>query len=210
MRFPTHLRLFGTLPSPDLYVRARIQDWHGWTPDLLPIIFAGECIKKQGNKDHAPGHLAAAFHATLILLVLMYLDTRRSSSEMMPAWMYLYGLAYDEQGFSVYIHFPKPRVSGDRLEWDFVSLLLTSKFKAIDYDRGRRMRALAFLFKIRSHSFFLLEQLRSWASNRSGTVSNLKKLVARAELETGKVRMFDLYSFVVCLFLLQIPTLDLD
>jgi hypothetical protein len=116
--------------------------------------------------------LAVAFHATLIILILYYLDNRTSPSDPLPEWLYLYGIEYIEHGFVVHVHYPyyefyNPQPgsnSGWEPGWRFASARFTDRYSEVfkDTETELRLSALAFLFHMRSHSMYILEKLKAW------------------------------------------------
>ncbi|CAG8560533.1 10552_t:CDS:1, partial [Acaulospora colombiana] len=151
-------------PNPDIYVRIDFEDQLGWHDDLKPIIFAGECKTEKTRSKNTPAQLAVAFHATLIILILYYLDNRSSGSDPLPAWLFLYGIEYTEHGFFVHVHFPYYHFDGPNPGWGFVSAKFTDEFSKVfkNGDTDLRLSALALLFRMRSQAMFVMEKLKEW------------------------------------------------
>ncbi|CAG7850322.1 SubName: Full=Uncharacterized protein {ECO:0000313/EMBL:CCA75764.1} [Serendipita indica DSM 11827] len=162
--FPPLLRAFGTDPSPDIYNRADINTLDWGNEKLMPVFFAGEC-KPSHKYDEwdVPAQLASAFHGTLVILVLYYLDNRANTRDPLPPWLFLYGIGYTEKNVMVYSHHPAYRPDKDTAipRWHFVSSELYT-FPSAFRDGRRRCRLLSALYRIRSHSLFVLEQLQQW------------------------------------------------
>jgi hypothetical protein len=170
--------MFGSNPSPDVY--SRVAELQGWASKLLPVLFAGEC--KQGDKhtENTKAQLACAFHATLVILVLYYLDNRRSSTEPLPHWLYLDAVDYVENGFLIYAHYPR-YIYEPEPHWEFVSTIITKKYQEVFQDSmvEYSVQATAALLRLVTHTYFVLHQLRQW--KRAATV--LKPLAEQAAWE---------------------------
>jgi hypothetical protein len=164
--FIQHLTVLGSIPSPDICVRATSDGiLEGWHPSLLPVLVALEAKQGATYTKNTKVQLASSLQATLVLLILYYLDTRRSTGEACPPWLFLCGIVYVEWGMEIYSHHPYYENEGEKAGWGFQSTLLTSKFREAFKPRSDpyiRCEALAALFKIRSHSKFILEQLEKW------------------------------------------------
>ncbi|PVF91635.1 hypothetical protein CPB86DRAFT_298149 [Serendipita vermifera] len=172
--FQDHLKVFGSNPSPDLYVRALGEAFAGgpesWHPWLLPIIFAAECKPQKGyQKEQANAQLAVAFQATMIILILYYLDSRPSATAAIPPWMFLYGIQYTENGLLIRAHCPWYKHDSEKPEWQFRSVLVTQAYNNVfqKKDEALLLRLLAALLKIRSHSWYVLKQLQAWKRGTS-------------------------------------------
>jgi hypothetical protein len=153
---------------PDIFARINFDDELGWHEDLMPVIFAGECKTKKSQNKRTRVQLAVAFHATLIILILYYLDNRSSVSDPLPQWLYLYGIEYTEHGFVVHVHYPyyqfNPTEQDEEAGWRFASALFTDKYSKVfkNGDTGLKLSALSFLFRMRSQGMFILEKLKAW------------------------------------------------
>ena len=171
--------MFGSNPSPDIY--SRIAEMLGWAPTLLPVLFAGECKRGVSHTKNTKAQLACAFHATLIILVLYYLDNRRSSTEPLPPWLYLDAIDYVENGFLIYAHYPQ-YVYEPKPHWKFVSAQVTNAYAQVFQNPRTELsvRATAALLRLVTHTHFLLRKLTKW--ERAATV--LKPLFEQAAWET--------------------------
>jgi len=125
----------------------------------------------------------------LIVLILVHLSTRKSATQKLLPWMFIYAFCYTERGITVYAHFPKFVASPDGKggKWKFVSWRVTDKFKNM-WARNRtedlRMRGLATLYLMRSHTEFVLEQLLAWSKNLPHSVLPIiDRLIARSQLQ---------------------------
>ena len=137
----------------------------GWNSNLLPVLFAAECKQGSTHTLDTRAQLATALQATLIILILYYLDTRRSQESACPPWLFLYGIEYVELGMWIHAHCPYYDHEAQPPQWRFKSTLITRRYDACFRANDppyMRMQALAALFKIRSHSLFVLKQLKSW------------------------------------------------
>ncbi|PVF96946.1 hypothetical protein CPB86DRAFT_874528 [Serendipita vermifera] len=161
---PCHLRPSGACPRPDIFARVNFDDNLGWYEDLKPIIFGGECKTQKTQSKNTPAQLAVAFHATLIILILYYLDNRSCASDPLPGWLYLYGIEYTEHGFVVHVHFPYYKFEEPNFGWGFISAKFTDEFSQVfkSGDTALRLSALAFLFRMRSQGMFIMEKLKTW------------------------------------------------
>lgn len=164
LRFPLHLRPVVAMPHPDSYARVNFADELGWHEDLKPIIFGSECKTKKTQTKNTRAQLAVAFHATLIILILYYLDNRSCASDPLPEWLFLYGIEYIEHGFVVHVHYPHYNFDDPNAGWGFTSAMFTDKFSEVfkGCDTGLRLSALAFLFRMRSQGMFVMEKLKAW------------------------------------------------
>jgi hypothetical protein len=135
-----------------------------WGPLATPVIFAAQYIRH----DHAEAYtqLAQVFHQTIIVLILYYLDTRRSMDDPLPSWMYLYGIVYDDDGFDTVAHYPlfwSGKEKGGRYGWGASSRLMNRRFYDIFSESPQsRGPGLASLLRIQSHNKFILNQLQAW------------------------------------------------
>lgn len=186
--FINALRLFATTSKPDYAARLSQKEWGDWTPLLAMILMYGEGKTQQAyNASRRPeAQLAMNGVAILVLFILMYLSTReRSDSEdkALPPWMYTNSFVYTERGFTIYGHHPK-FVSG---KWKFVSWKMSQHFHDVltwGTSQAGRMRCLAAFFQMRSHTLFVLEQIREWKKNLPESVTPvMKMLIAKAHLD---------------------------
>lgn len=164
LKFHSHLTVLGSDPSPDIYVRALVDTLaEGWDPNLLPVLFAAECKQAKTHSLETKAQLATALQATLIILILYYLDTRHSQDSPCPPWLFLYGVIYTEDGMWIHAHHP---IYDHRAAcWRLKSTLVTDKFQKIFQSKSKRdirIRGLVALLKIRSHSLFVLQRLEDW------------------------------------------------
>ena len=140
----------------------------------MPILFCGECKPKEIITDDVQAQLAAALNATLILLILYYLDTRETVSTPMPPWLFIFGIAYVAEGFMVYAHYPRYDFDREgRGKWGFVSVPVTDSYVEVfttDTIESKRIFALAALFRMREHGCFLLDKLADWKNSGAALV----------------------------------------
>jgi hypothetical protein len=72
---------------------------------------------------------AASAQATLIILIIFYLDTRKSTEDPAPWWLFVPGIDYTENGFVIAAHYPRCIVDEEgHSEWGFQSMILTDRF----------------------------------------------------------------------------------
>ncbi|PVF92488.1 hypothetical protein CPB86DRAFT_183763 [Serendipita vermifera] len=166
MSFPVHMLAMASGLRPDKYVRAS-KNYLNWDKGLLPVVFAEECKPRKNLNEDTCAQLAASLHPSLVILVLYYLDTRTSLMSPLPPWLFLYGIVYTEKGVIIWAHYPtiKHDTTNQTSAWKFRSSLITRKYEdAFDdtTNAGSRIQLLAALLKIRSHSLYVLEQLKVW------------------------------------------------
>lgn len=135
---------------------------------------AEQAITILAARSYAPGceleaatELAYSFHQTMMLLVLHYLDHRRSTDDPLPPWMFLYGLTFDEMGFWIRIHHPiylfEAIHDSGHGRWGAYSFLALSEYRELfEPSLGGRAVALAALLRIRSHAHYVFSQLEKW------------------------------------------------
>ncbi|PVF91638.1 hypothetical protein CPB86DRAFT_878409 [Serendipita vermifera] len=165
--FPSHMTILGSIPSPDKYVRVPSR-YLKWNRTLLPILFAIENKTFITQSENTGAQLAAAFHSTLIILVLYYLDTRRELNSALHPWLFLYGLECTKFGVCIRAHYPSyefNKTEPAQSAWKFKSYLVTEKYQDVFNPttlKSIQLQLLAALLKIRSHSLYVLEQLKAW------------------------------------------------
>ena len=149
-------------PSIDLVVRGTSPA----APEQAITILAARSYGP-GRELDAATELAYSFHQVMMLLVLYYLDHRRSIGDPLPPWMFLYGLTFDEMGFVIRIHHPiylfeTIRTRG-RDRWGAYSFCARGDYQELfDPSLTARGLALAALLRIRSHAHYVFSQLRNW------------------------------------------------
>ena len=120
-----------------------------------------------GRELEAATELAYSFHQVMMLLVLHYLDHRRSVDDPLPPWMFLYGLTFDGIGFSIRVHYPIYLLESihhrghDR--WGACSFQARTEYQEV-FEPSLANGALAFaaLLRIRSHAHYVFSQLEIW------------------------------------------------
>jgi hypothetical protein len=126
--------------------------------------------------------------AGLIMIIIMHLSTRKSPTQKLLPWMFLYAFVYTERGITIYAHFPKLVVdAAGKSGWKFVSWKVSEIFASMWTKNGTvelRMRGLAVVYLMRSHTEFVLEQLLAWSQNLpKSAIPIMETLIARAEAE---------------------------
>jgi hypothetical protein len=112
--------------------------------------------------------LAGAFHATLIILILYYLDTRQSIEDRLPPWMIVYGIVYNKTGFLIRQHCPiyyqkdDERRQAGSYGWGAITFPICYFDNAFTNPPGPRPRALAALQRLSGHAQHILEKLQNW------------------------------------------------
>jgi hypothetical protein len=198
IRFPDHLLLFSTAPHPDYGVRAGGDRWSHWPITLLPIVASGDNKRPKNNSNNkrpkndprdTEAQLACNMRPTLILEILMYLDTRTKADAPLPAWMWNFSWICTSTGFVIYIHYPSPKLSEDGKDWRWtmVSLILTKAYSNVwaSNDKPSRLRAKAAVDLMVSHTSFVHNQIHAWSISRGqfGKAGIMNQLLARAEYE---------------------------
>jgi hypothetical protein len=164
----------------------------GWHEDLMPIIFGGECKPQITYSKNTCAQLAVAFHSTLVILILYYLDNRTSTSDLLPNWLFIYGIEYTEFGFIVRVHYPY--YDFEEASWKFGSVKFTEQFSRVfgKKEADQRLSALAFLFRMRSHGLLIKRKLSEWT--RAPEVLVVLQHQAMLEREFNNVRFIFSYD----------------
>jgi hypothetical protein len=189
LRFLHCLRLFGTDPKADYAARLSGEEWNLWGILLALCLFSGECKPHDKFVSQTVAQLAMNSVAGLIMIIIMHLSTRKSPSQKLLPWMFLYAFVYTEQGITIYAHFPKLVVTADgKSRWKFVSWRVSNTFETMwkygTVDMELRMRGLAAVYLMRSHTEFVLEQLLAWSQNLpKSAIPIMETLIARADAE---------------------------
>lgn len=123
---------------------------------------------RDNNEKAAIQALALAFQPMMTLLTLYHLDTRTSRDDLMPWWMCLFGVIYDEKGISIEAFTPayqEPRdvSSNGEIGWRAETSSFSRKFRHhMGLPPHDWSGMIASLYRIQSHCSHVLEQLRSW------------------------------------------------
>ncbi|KIM22267.1 hypothetical protein M408DRAFT_28817 [Serendipita vermifera MAFF 305830] len=186
-RFADPLRFFGTTPEPDYAVRLFGKKWSHWTPLMALVMASGECKPIQKLKADTEAQLAMNSVATLVILILVYLSTRKSKKDPLPAWMFTMSFTYTQYGFVIYGHFPRVEKSPRGPEWKFVSWQIANRFERVwesDTPNNLRMAGLAVLYELRAHTEFVVKQIGAWSDNLPPSVTPImERLIAKAHLD---------------------------
>jgi hypothetical protein len=135
--------------------------------------------------------LACNMRPTLILEILIYLDTRPTAHAPLPAWMWTFSWISTDSGFVVYVHYPSPKLleGGKDWRWTMVSLVLTKKYRDVwrSGSKAAHLRAKAAIDMLVSHTSFVHDQILAWSASRGqfGVGGIMNQLLARAEYEQG-------------------------
>jgi hypothetical protein len=133
-----------------------------------PILLAAQY--NNGDERTAIEQLAQIFHTTLVLFVLYYLDLRGSLDQQIPKWMVLYGIVYNEEGFTIKEFFPTFHFGKDKtfpFNWGACSASTTSFTGTFQLPPANRSRSLMALTRIRSHARAILQRFVEWKRWRS-------------------------------------------
>jgi hypothetical protein len=149
-----------------------------WDPPVRPVLLAAQYINR--DERAAIEQVAEAFHRTLVLFILYYLALRKSSDEMIPKWMVLYGILYNEEGFSIQefypvAHFDSHAVSSTHstFSWKAASISTANFMECFSSPPYYRATAIAALLRIRSHAGGILQKLKEWDSYKGLIESSL-------------------------------------
>lgn len=156
-------------PPPDYTCRVLPQAI-GWEPDLCPILFALQ--HSNGDVHAAEIILMEALQPTMVILILLYLDTRRSVDEPLPEWMVVYGAIYDHNGMHIRAYHPCVKPFGDSRSsnmeygWGATWIPCGRPFTHV-FQPGRSgslgtITALSVLSRLQGHCLHVLQQLKSW------------------------------------------------
>lgn len=173
MEFPPHLRVLGSTPRPDMYFRAVYGRDLPWKPDLMPVLFGGECKLAGRCTKNTQAQLAASFNATLIIFILYYLDNRPHRRAPLPEWLFLWGIVYTEYGFIICVHFPFYSF-GATPSWGFVSSIYNTRYEYLWHGNSlpSRMLALINVLCMMRHNDVVLKNLKEW-TKRGGAEAAL-------------------------------------
>ncbi|CCA75853.1 hypothetical protein PIIN_09848 [Serendipita indica DSM 11827] len=155
--------LFGLPTIVDVACLPASDSWI-WNQELAPILIAAHYHGKDG--ESTAEILASSFHATLITFILYYLDTRSSVTDQLPTWMVLFGVAYNEDGITIFEHYPVYRTGrGNNVKpgWGSRSSEISTQFRSLfDQSDEGRGQSLALLLRIGSHCRQILSHLEQW------------------------------------------------
>jgi len=195
------MRPFNTVPRPDFAVRAAGPAWKHFPENLRPVLFSADA--KLETRDRDPAQIAMNSTGTLILFILMYLDTRIKPEGRISGECWIPALIYHKWGFTAYAHYPKLVLEEDgNWSWRFVSRVLTKAFDSAwveneEEESSLRMRGLNALTIFRAHASLAAKSLLEWTRNNrsvddtpgAGTSPEgrqvLDQLIARAHWEAG-------------------------
>jgi hypothetical protein len=133
-----------------------------------PILLAAQY--NDGNERAAIEQLAQAFHSTIVLFILYYLDLRDSLDQQIPKWMVLYGIIYNEEGFTIKEFYPAFHFGKDNtfpFNWGACSASAASFIGTFRLPPANRSRSLMALMRIRSHARAILQRFVEWKRWRS-------------------------------------------
>lgn len=114
------------------------------------------------------GKLAQMLHSSLVLLILYYLDTRKTRNEPLPWWLTLFGVSYTASTARIYALFPRTCKDPDTQEirWSFNVSLLTALHSETELfpplNITLRKYLIVALLRIREHIAVLSEHLVQW------------------------------------------------
>lgn len=136
--------------------------------DIRLLLFAAQYEKDDARS--AVELLAKAFQPMMTLFILYYLDTRTSREALMPSWMVLFGIVYDENGFSVQSYFPSfqlPLEGSSHLHqdvgWTANAWSVTNEeCETMRRAPNQRGTMIGILMRLQSHCRHVLEQLEKW------------------------------------------------
>ncbi|KAF9025344.1 hypothetical protein BDZ89DRAFT_1068361 [Hymenopellis radicata] len=115
-------------PKPDICAIATIRG----LSELYEFVIGAAEAKVMIQESTTQVQLAAAFHPTLIMMVLLQLritDDTVTSQVPLPDWYFLIGITYDRDGVIFYVHMPRFDRMANR--WYFQSMLLDDTSKDV-------------------------------------------------------------------------------
>jgi hypothetical protein len=139
-----------------------------WSKRIVPVLIAAQY--GGDNEGLAVEQLAQAFHSTIILLILYYLDTNTEGLPI-PEWMILFGIIYHEGGIFIQQFFPTLNESQNTTghsTWSWGA----SSTSAVKFERTfvelptARSALVAALLRIQSRASYLLSKLTAWKGFR--------------------------------------------
>jgi hypothetical protein len=141
-----------------------------WSRQLAPVLIAAQ----YGGKDEqlAVEQLAQAFHSTIILLILYYLDTNTTERRPIPEWMILFGVIYHEGGIMIQEFFPTLNIetgsTTGKSSWSWgASSSSTVRFDSALVEHPIvRSTLVATLLRIQNRASHLLGKLATWKGFR--------------------------------------------
>lgn len=130
--------------------------------------------------------------ATLNVLTLVHLDTRKDPLSPMPHWMWIPGIIYTEKGYTIYVHHPGVFLDQENAwKWKHVSVKLTEVFSHIypvDASDGKHASASQALSMLRSHAEFVLDQILAWSQTRGQFGKGIMdQFIAGSRYDGGKL-----------------------
>ncbi|PVF91634.1 hypothetical protein CPB86DRAFT_878406 [Serendipita vermifera] len=139
-----------------------------WSTCITPVLLAAQY--EDGDRRHAAEILAQAFHCTIIIFILYYLDSRLTESDPIPPWMILFGVIYNERGFIVQGYHPTVNFRGDipspgnySFKWAACSREIADFDRSFQFGPASRSRSLAAILRIHSHTRYIMKKLKNWS-----------------------------------------------
>ena len=111
------------------------------------------------------------------IFILYHLYTRKTASDPIPPWCYLYGIVHSADGFQIYVHYPNFKNHG----WGYKQVLFMDYqglFTTRPMDKELRIRALANILTIHGHGQYVVRKLSEF---QSGYDTFLAGIVSRGE-----------------------------
>jgi hypothetical protein len=132
---------------------------------VMPVFLAAQYVTD--SEMGAVEQLASAFHTTLMIMIVYYLDRRSRVDENLPSWMVLYGVIFDESGFRLQEFYPvytgdrtvKPADIGWGASSDCVASSTIRTFTVHELYRGRLIQVL---LRVVSRAQEILQKLVQW------------------------------------------------
>ena len=95
----------GQEPVADIALRLRHSSFNR-PRELCPMLVAGWDMTSIFPDGDDAGRHAQTLHSSLVVLILYYLDNRKTRNEPLPWWLTLFGISYTASTARIYALFP--------------------------------------------------------------------------------------------------------
>jgi hypothetical protein len=134
-----------------------------WDPLKIPFLFAAQYI--DDDLEKAVAHAKSILRTALTILILFYLDTRKSVDDPIPIWMVIYSVMYDEREVVIVSNYPtfrKVKPTDHEPRWWLQSYHSLAFSKPFNDRLNGKCHLLSTLLRIQSHGRHLLKRLQEW------------------------------------------------
>jgi hypothetical protein len=134
-----------------------------WDPLKIPFLFAAQYI--DDDMEKAVTHVKSTLRTALTVLILLYLDTRKTVDDPIPAWMSIYSIMYDETRVVIVSNYPtfrKVRPADREPRWWLQSFHSVAFRRPFNDRHNGKGYLLSTLLRIQSHGRHLLKRLQEW------------------------------------------------